>query len=94
MVMPVGSKSGLPGWCSGKESVGQCRRHRRHRFRPWVGKILWRRKWQLAPVFLPGKVHEQRSLVGYSLWGHKESDTTERTHAHQVIREATSEAVG
>ena len=31
------------------------------------------------PVFLPGEFHGQRSLVGYSLWGHKESDTTEAT---------------
>ena len=35
---------------------------------PWVGKIPWRRKWQLAPVFLPGEVHGQRRLVGYSPW--------------------------
>ena len=34
------------------------------------------RKWQPTPVFLPGKFHGQRSLVGYSPWGHKESDTT------------------
>ena len=39
---------------------------------PWIGKILWRRKWQLAPVFLPAKSHGQRSLVGYSPWGCKE----------------------
>ena len=31
----------------------------------------WSRKWQCAPVFLPGKFHGQRSLVGPSLWGHK-----------------------
>ena len=31
----------------------------------------WRRKWQAIPVFLPGKSHGQRSLVGYSPWGHK-----------------------
>ena len=43
---------------------------------PWVGKI-WRRKWQPTSVFLPGEFHEQRSLVGYSPWGHKESDMTE-----------------
>ena len=49
-------------------------------FTPWVGKISWRRKWQPTPVFLPGKSHGQRNLVGYSLWGHKESDTTERLH--------------
>ena len=33
---------------------------------PWVGKIPWRRKWQPTPVFLTGKFHGQRSLVGYS----------------------------
>ena len=38
----------------------------------------WRRKWQPTPVFLPGKSHGQRSLEGYSPWGHKESDRTER----------------
>ena len=37
----------------------------------------WRGKWQSTPVLLPGKSHGQRGLVGYSLWGHKESDTTE-----------------
>ena len=41
----------------------------------WVEKIPWRRKWQPTPVFLPGKSHRQRSLVGYSPWGCKESDT-------------------
>ena len=49
-------------------------------FDPWVGKIPWRRKWQPTPVFLPGESHGRRSLVGYSPWGHKESDTTERLH--------------
>ena len=47
---------------------------------PWVGKIPWRRKWQPTPVLLPGKFHGRRSLVGYSPWGCKESDTTERLH--------------
>ena len=41
------------------------------------------RKWQPTPVFLPGESHEQRSLAGYSPWGHKQSDTTEATeHTH------------
>ena len=44
---------------------------------PWVGKIPWKRKWQPTPVFLPGKSHGWRSLVGYSPWGSKELDTTE-----------------
>ena len=45
---------------------------------PWGGKILWRREWLPTPVFLPGEFHGQRSLVGYSPWGHKESDMTEQ----------------
>ena len=40
-----------------------------------------RRKWQATPVFLPGKSHGSRSLVGYFPWGSKESDTTERLHS-------------
>ena len=66
---------GLPWWLSGKESTCQ---FRERRFDSWVGKIPWRRKWQPTPVFLSGKPHGQRSLVGYSPWGHKESDTTEQ----------------
>ena len=47
--------------------------------------FLWRRKWQPTPVFLPGKYHEQRSLVGYSPWGRKELDMTEQlTHTHNT----------
>ena len=37
----------------------------------------WGRAWQPTPVFLPGEFHGQGSLVGYSSWGHKESDMTE-----------------
>ena len=37
----------------------------------------WGRKWQPTPVLLPRESHGQRSVVGYSPWGHKESDTTE-----------------
>ena len=65
----------LPWWLIGKESTCQCRRCG---FDHWVGKILWRKKWQPTPVFLPAKFHGQRSLAGYSPWGNKESDTTER----------------
>ena len=39
-------------------------------------------KWQPTPVFMPGKSHELRSLVGYSPRGHKQSETTERFHFH------------
>ena len=45
---------------------------------PASGRFPWRRAWQPTPVFLPGESHGQRSLVGYSPWGHKESDTTEQ----------------
>ena len=38
-----------------------------------------------SPVLLPGKSHGQRNLVGYSLWGRKESDTTERLHFHLEV---------
>ena len=40
---------------NGKESFCQCKRHKRHRFDLCVGKIPWRRAWQLTPVFLPGE---------------------------------------
>ena len=64
-------------WHSGKESACQCRRCRRCQFGPWVGKIPWRKKREPTTVLLPGKFHGQMSLVGYSPWGPKESDTTE-----------------
>ena len=41
---------------------------------------MWRRKWQPIPILLPGESHGERSLVGYSPWGRKESDTTKRLH--------------
>ena len=59
---------GLPWWFNSKESTCQCGKHM---FSPWVGKIPGRRKWQLTPVFLPGKSHRQRSLVGYIAWDYK-----------------------
>ena len=48
---------GLPRWCSGKESACQCRKHKGRGFDPCMGKIPWRRKWQLTPIFLPGKLY-------------------------------------
>ena len=62
---------GFPRWCRGEESTCQCRRHKRLRFHPSVRRILWRRKWQLTPIFLPGKSYELRNLVGCSPWGCK-----------------------
>ena len=70
----------------GKKPTCQCRRHRRCGFDPWIKKIPWRRVWKPTPVFLPGESHEQRSLVGYSPGGPKESDMTERLHtAHCYV---------
>ena len=65
---------GFPGSSDSKESACNAGDPR---LDPWVEKIPWRREWQLTPVFLPGESHGQRSPVSYSLWGHKESDTTE-----------------
>ena len=61
--------SGFPWWLSGKEST-TCNVEGASSI-PWSGKTPWRRKWQHTPVFLPGKSHGERSLVGYSPWGHK-----------------------
>ena len=58
---------------------------RRCRFDPWVRKILWRRKWQPTPVFLPGKPHGQRSLAGYSPGGGKESNSTEHNSKGPMV---------
>ena len=62
---------GLAGGASGKEPTCQCRRCKRGGFDPWVRKIPWRKKWHTTPIFLPRVSHGKRSLVGYSLWGHK-----------------------
>ena len=47
----------------------------------------WRRKWQPTPVLLPGESHGERSLVGYSPWGRRESDTTEQRLHDQLCGE-------
>ena len=71
---------GVPWWLRWQSVCRQCGRPE---FDPWVRKIPWRRKWQPNPVLLPGKSHGQRSLVDYSSWGHKESDTTEQWRTWQ-----------
>ena len=47
---------------------------------------LWRRDWLPTPIFLPREYHGQRTLVGYSQWGHKQSDTTERLSLHFTFK--------
>ena len=77
---------GIPRWLSGKESACRCRGRG---FNLWVGKIPWRRKWQPTPVFFDRKSCGQRTLVGYSPWDHRESDTTgclsTVTEAHGLV---------
>ena len=71
---------GLPWWLRWGRLCLQCGRPR---FNSWVRKIPWRREWLPTPVFLPGELHGQRRLAGYTPWEHKESDTTEsHTHTH------------
>ena len=81
----VSQLKGFLGGSVSKESTckaGDCLQYKRPSSDPWVRKFPWRRKWQPTPILLPGKSHGQSSLVGYSPWGHKESDMTERLHFH------------
>ena len=75
--------------CSDKESACQCRRFKEvqemQEFNPWVRKMLWSKKWQPTPVFLPGKSCGQRSLAGYSSQSWQESNMTEHTHTQQCV---------
>ena len=63
----------FPGGSYGKKSTCQFRTLWRPEFDPWVGKILWRRKWEPTPVFLPG----QEEFWWAAVHGVIESDTTE-----------------
>ena len=72
---------GCPGGTSGKEPACQCRRHKRQGFDPESGR---RRAWQPSPIFLPGESRGQRSLNGWSSWGHKETDWSDSTHTHTL----------
>ena len=78
----VGSDLGFLCGAHGQEPACQCRRHKRHKFDPWVRRISWSRKWKPTPLSLPGESHGQRSLVGYNPWGWKESDMTDRLSMH------------
>ena len=62
---------GFPGGASGKEPTCQCGRLKRHGFNPWFRKTPWRRGWQPTPVLLPRECQGERSLAGYSPWGHR-----------------------
>ena len=70
---PSSGFSGLPWWFSGKDSTCQCRRLR---FDLWIEKIHLKKEMATHPSILAWRIHEQRSLVGYSPRGRKESDLT------------------
>ena len=76
----------LPGKSHGWRSLGKLRSMGSWRVgHEWATSLSlftlmqWRRKWQPTPVFLPGESQGWGSLVGFCLWGHTESDTTEAT---------------
>ena len=77
---------GLPWWL---RQLRICLKYGRPGFDPWIGKIPWRRAWQLRGNPLQYSClenpHGQRSLAGYSLWGHKESDMTEQLSTAQCV---------
>ena len=73
----------------GSEGKSICLQYGRPGFDPWVRKIPCRRKWQPTPVLLPGKSHGQRSLVGYSPWGHKETRLSDFTFTFSTNEVAT-----
>ena len=84
-MQPWGNKIGPPQNPGGSAVKASDSNAVRPGFDLWVRKIPWRRKWQPTPVFLPGESHGQRSLVGYSPRGRKESDTTEQLHFHKGL---------
>ena len=71
----------------GASLVAQTVKHLSAMQETWVVKIPWRRKWQPTPVFLPGKSHGRRSLVGYCPLGCKESDMIEQLHFHFTFQD-------
>ena len=82
-------KGGFPGGLVGKESACNPGDTEDPVSIPESGKIPCRRAWQPTPVFLPGESCGQRSLVGYSPWSHKESDTIEQLGTQARLRKET-----
>jgi len=85
--VPLRQSWGLLGWHSGKESPANSGDAGDMGLIPGSGKVPGSRKWQPAPVFLPGKFHGQRSLADYSPWGHKESSMHMHTCVHTHTRQ-------
>ena len=80
-VKTVSALSSISSGASGEERTCRCRRQE---LDPWARKVPWKRDWQPTPVLLPGEAHGQRSLAGYSLWGRKESDTTQQLRIYAL----------
>ena len=78
-ILPLKLEAGFPGGSEGKASA--CNAGDLSSIPGW-GRFPWRRKWQPTSVLLPGKPHGWRSLVGYSPWNCKDSDTMEQLHFH------------
>ena len=80
MKVSIPRESSSPSGASGKEPVGQCRRHKRRWFNPWVRKIPWRRAWHSHSSILAWRIPGTEKPGGlHSPWGRKESDRTEAT---------------
>ena len=62
----------FPHGPNSKEPACHCRKHKRHGFNPWIGKMPWRKERLPTPVFWSGDLH------GLCPWGGKNSDTTEQ----------------
>ena len=77
------SRHGLPRGVSGKEPACQCRRHNRHGFDPWVGRIPWRRKWHPLQYSFLGNPKD-RGAWQATVHGVAESDMTGHAHARRV----------
>ena len=75
----------LPGGASGKESTCHAVAGRNMGLTSGLGRFPWSRKWHSIPVFLPGKLHGQRSQVRYSSWGREELDITEGLSTHPIV---------
>ena len=89
----MASHSGTLAWkIPWTEESGRLQSMRLRRVRhDWAASLLLftfmhcRRKWHPTPVFVPGESQGWGSLVGCRLWGHTESDTTERIHFHFAL---------
>ena len=76
VILKISSKNEREREKEMKEGIKKIKEKRGEKWLFWL-TLPWRKKWQPTPVLLPGKYHGQRSEVGYSPWGRKESDTTE-----------------